>query len=96
MEVRTGTAAAQANVADDVAAPHVLAGGDGEAGKVPEASDDSTAMFDDDRAAIAAQVVGEIDYPIRRRNHRLADNGGDIDSGVEGALTVKWIDALPE
>jgi len=48
VEVRTGAPAAEADVADDFAAMHVLSGSDRETGQVAEAGIDSAAMVDHD------------------------------------------------
>ena len=96
VEMGAGGASALANVADGVAAVDVLSGGDGEAGQVAVAGGDAVAVIEHDGASVAAEEVGEGDGTVGRRDHGRAYVGGDIDAGVEGAFSVKRIDALAE
>jgi len=91
-----GGASALANVADGVAAVDVLSGSDGEAGEVAVAGGDAVAVIEHDGASVAAEEVGEGDGAVGRRDHGRAYVGGDIDAGVEGAFSVKGIDAFAE
>ena len=96
VEMGAGGASALAYVADGVAAMDVLPGGDGEAREVAVASGDAVAVVEHDGASVAAEEVGEGDGAIGRRDHGRAYVGGDIDAGVEGAFSVKGIDAFAE
>src|SRR6266446_615920 len=74
----------------------ILSGGDGEAGKMAVASGDAMSMVNHNGAAVAAQEVGESDGAVGGSDHGRADTGGDIDTGVEGAFSIKRIDAFAE
>jgi hypothetical protein len=94
MEVGTGAASAQANVSEDVAPPHMLAGAHGEPGKVSEAGNDSVAVIENYGTTVAAHIVSKVDKAISRSNHGLADDGGNVDAGMEGAFAIEGINAL--
>ena len=74
----------------------VLSGGNGEAGKVAVAGGDAVAVVDHDGASVAALKVGESNEAVGRSDHGRADTRGNIDAGMEGAFSVKRIDALAE
>src|SRR5574341_2453499 len=61
VQVGSGGAAAEADVADGVAAAHALAGGHGEGGQVPEAGGGAVAVVDDHHAAVSAEEFGADD-----------------------------------
>ena len=94
--MRAGGASALAYVADGVAAVDVLSGGDGEAGEVAVAGGNAVAVVEHDGASVASEEVGEGDGAVGGSDHGRAYVGGDIDAGVEGAFSVKGIDALAE
>ena len=96
MQVWTGAAAAEANIADYVAAADVLAGGNREAGKVSEARNDAVTVLKNDRSTVPAHEVGEIHDAIRGCDDWLAHRGRDIDPGMKRAFTIEWIDAFAE
>src|SRR5229473_8182422 len=96
VQVRTGAAPAIADVADSVAAVHVLSGEDRKAGQVAVTRRDSVAMVNRDSAPVAAQEVGEFNHALCRSHHRLAVRRTNVNSGVERTFTVKWINALTE
>src|SRR6266404_2666293 len=96
VEVRTGAAAAQADVAEHVAASNRLAGCDGETGQVAVACADAVRVLHDDDASVAAHDVGEGDNAVRRRQHGAAVAGGDVHAAVEGAFTAERVYALAE
>src|SRR5579862_9468270 len=88
MQVRPGAAAGESHVADDLALMHRLSIGDGKAGEVSVARGDPAAVLDLNHAAVAVVEVSIADGAVGRRQHRLAEAGGDVDAGVEGALTI--------
>ena len=96
VKMRTGTAAAEADIADHVAAADVLAGGNREARKVSEARNDAVAVLKNDRSTVPAHEISEIDYAIRGCDDWLAHRGRDIDPGMKRAFTIEWIDAFAE
>src|SRR5947209_4130185 len=96
VQVRTGRASAEADVADGVAAVDVLPGGDGEAGKMAVAGGDAVSVVNHDGATVAAQKISESNCAVSRSDHGRADTGGDIDTGVERAFSIERIDALAE
>ena len=96
VEVRSGGASAEANVADGVAAMNLLAGCDRETGKVAVAGGDAVAMIHHDELAVSAEEVRESDYAIGGRDDRVAVGAADIHAAVKRALAVERIDALPK
>ena len=78
----------------NVAAMNVLAGGNGEAGQMSVAGRDAVSVVDHDGASVAAQEIGEGHNAVGRSNHCRSNTGGNIDTGVERAFSVKRIDAL--
>src|SRR5438309_7660759 len=58
VEVRTGGAAAHADISDDLASDHGLAVHDGESGHVSIAGLDAVAVVEDDFAAVAVDHLG--------------------------------------
>src|SRR5208337_3579304 len=73
---------------------NVLSGGDGEARKMAESGRNSVSVVDHDGASVTAQVIGEGHDSVGGCDHGGADSGGNIDTGVEGAFSIKRIDAL--
>ena len=96
MQVWTGAAAAEADIADHVAAANVLARGNREAGKVSEARNDAVTVLKNDRSTVSAHEVGEIHDAIRGCDDWLAHRGRDIDPSMKRAFTIEWIDAFAE
>ena len=96
VEVRAGGAAAEADIADGVAAMHVLAGGDGEAGKMAVARRDAVSVIHHDGLAVSAHEIGEGDYAVGGRDDWMAIVAADIYAAVKCAFTVEGIDALAE
>ena len=96
VKMRTGAAAAEADVADHVAAADVLAGGNREAGKVSEARNDAVTVLKNDRSTVPAHEVSEIHDAICGCDDWLAHRGRDIDPGMKRAFTIEWIDAFAE
>ncbi len=70
VEVGSGGAAAEADVADGVAAVDELSGSDGEAGEVAVAGGDAVSVIDDDGASVTAEEVGEDDRAVRGGDDR--------------------------
>ena len=60
------------------------------------AGGDAVAVVDDDGASVAAHEIGEYDQAIGGSHDRLSVFRTDINSTVESAFSVKWIDALAE
>jgi hypothetical protein len=96
VEVGTGGATAQANVADGIAPADMLPSDDGEIGKVSVPGGDAMTVVNHDRAAITAKEIGECDVSIGRSNYGLSDAGGNIHAAMERALTIEWIDSFAE
>src|SRR5260370_34225689 len=72
VKMRTGGAAAGADVADGVAAMDVLPGRDREAGKVAVAGGDAVAVVHHDGLAVSALEIREGDHAIGGRGDRAA------------------------
>ena len=87
---------ARSHVTDGVATVDVLPGGDGEAGEMAVAGGDAVAVVEHDGAPVASEEVGEGDGAVGGSDHGRAYVGGDVDAGVEGAFSIKGIDALTE
>ena len=64
MEVWTSAATAQANVADRIAAMHVLSGSHREVGQVAVAGADPVTMVDHDGATVAAHEIGKHHHSV--------------------------------
>src|SRR5438105_12048484 len=64
MEVWTSAATAQTNVADGIAAMHVLSGSDCEIGQVAVASADPVTVVDHDGTAVATHEISKDHHPI--------------------------------
>src|SRR4030095_4290984 len=96
VQVRACAATAQTNVTDDFTTMDVLPGADCEGGQVTEASVDSVSVINHDRFSVTAKIICELDHAVRRSKDRLPHRSGDVHAGVEGALSVEWIDALAE
>src|SRR6476620_11831716 len=91
-----GAASAVANVADGVAAVHMLSGINREALHVSIASGDAVAVVKNDRASVSAHEVGELDDTLSGRHDWLPVNRADIHTRVERAFTVERINAFAE
>src|SRR5690349_13269825 len=96
VKVRTGGAAGGTDVADDVAAFHVLAGADGEAGEVAVARRVAVAVRDVDDVAVAVGPLRLDDDAVRGRAHRSADGRGDVDGVVLAGFTGEGIGTTAE
>src|SRR5579872_5570644 len=77
VKVRAGGAAAGADVADGIAAMNLLAGGDGESGKMAVAGRDAVAVVEHDGLAVSAHEVGEGDNAVGGSDHRMAVAAAD-------------------
>src|SRR6201996_7506622 len=96
VEVRTGGAAYAADVADDFAAVHILAGSDGKPGEMAIEGVDTVAVIEHDFLAVAAGGTGHQDGAVGRGADRLTHGSGDIDALVEGAFAIEGVLALAE
>src|ERR1051326_468473 len=96
VEVRTGRAAALADIADHVAAIHSLSSCDRIAGKVAVPGADAIAVVDDDGLAVAAHHLGDRHDAIRRGNNPGAVAAADIHAAMECAFPVERVNALAE
>jgi len=96
VKMGTGGASAEADVAEDIAAVDVLAGGYAEAGEVAVAGGDSVAVIHRDSAAIASEEVCKRYCAVGGGQNGLTYSGGNVYAGVECAFTVEWINALTE
>jgi len=94
--MRTGAAAAEADITDHDAAADVQAGGNREARKVSEAGNDAVTVLKNDHSTVPAYEVGEIHDAIRGGDVWLSHRGCDIDPGMKRAFTIEWIDAFAE
>src|SRR6267154_1281749 len=94
VEVRTGGASAEADVADSVAAVDLLSRSDCKTGKVAVAGRDAVAMVHGDELAVSALELREGNYAIRRRDHRVAVSTANIHTAVKCAFPVERVDAL--
>src|SRR5271165_4018230 len=94
--MRTGRATTQPDVSNGVASVDLLSRSDGEAGKVAVASRNVVSVVDHNGASVAAKIICEGDHAVRWRDHGRTDAGGDIYAGMEGAFSVKRIDAFPK
>src|ERR1700734_3947006 len=91
-----GGTPAEADIADSIAAMNVLAGGDGEAGKMAVAGRDAVAVVHHNRFAVSAEEIGESDHAVGGGNDGLAVGASDIHATVKRAFAVEWVDAFPE
>src|SRR5579862_553399 len=57
---------------------------------------DAVAVIDHDGASVSAEEVGEGDGAVGGGDDGRSDDGGNIDAGVEGAFSIKWIDTFAE
>src|ERR1700760_2800505 len=96
VEVRAGGTAYAADVADDFAAVHILAGGDGESGEMAIESMDAVAVIEDDFLTVAAGGTCHQDGAVGRGADWLTHSSGDIDALVEGAFAIEGVLALAE
>src|SRR5271157_4120338 len=79
VDMRSGGAAAAADVSDDVTAFDVLAGGDGESRHVTEERLDAVAVVDDDDAAVSVAHFSGNNDTVCRGMDGLAIVSTDID-----------------
>jgi hypothetical protein len=96
MQMRTGAATAQSNVANSVAAANVLPGHYRVAGKMPIPSRDSVAVVKRDGPSITAHEVSEHYNAICRSYYRLAVRRRYVNPPVERTLAVEGIGSLAE
>src|SRR6266446_10763549 len=96
MEVWTGAATAQADVADSIAAMDVLSGGHCEVGQVSVASADPVTVVDHDGTAVAAHEIRKAHHAVGGSHHALTIRRRDVHPAVKCAFTVKWIDPFAE
>ena len=89
-------AAGGAHVSDDLSAADVLAGGDGESGKVSVTSGDTVAVIDGDEASVSAHEFGGADDTVACGVDRSAVRNGNINAAMECAFSVEGIDTLTE
>ena len=54
------------------------------------------AMLDHYGAAITAHKIGKDNHAVSRSHYPLAIASRNIDARVKGALSIEWINALPE
>src|SRR6266480_3351668 len=90
MEMWTGTATAQTDVADRIAAMHMLSGSHCEIGQMSVASADAVTVVNHDGTAIAAHEIRKDHYSIGGSHHALTIRRCDIHPAMKCALTVEW------
>src|SRR5580700_1593249 len=96
VHVRTGGAAADAGVADDLAAFDSRARHRRERRKMRVPGGDAETMIQHNQATVAGMVFSDRYNAIRRSMHRRAVIGGHIHACVERAFAVERIQAFPE
>ena len=96
MQVRTGGASAHADVANYLAALHVLASDYSKAGKMSVARSQTMTVVDGDHAAVAVERIGKCNLAVGGGKDLLSEGGRNIDTGVECALTVERIRTFAE
>src|SRR5690349_7435407 len=94
VKVRPGAASAVAHIPDSVAPVNILAGEHGECLQVPVTGADSMAVVQNNGASVPAHKISELNNAVRRSNHWLPINSANINTRVECALTIEWINAL--
>ena len=94
VKVGSGTAATIADVTDDVAALNVLSGKDRETFEMSVAGRDSAAMVENHCSSISTHQICKLDHACGGSDNRLAENGPDINAGVECALPIERVNAL--
>src|SRR5579875_267172 len=91
VEMRSGATAARSHVADDLSAGHLLAFGDRKAGEMSVDCFDPISVINHDLTSVPGGAVGHFHGPVRGGAHRRSKTGGDVNSGMEGALTVEGV-----
>jgi len=81
------------DVADGIAAMHVLPGENCKARQMSVASSNSVTVVKNDCPSVAAHEVRKVYNAVGRSNDRLTVCRADVNSGVECAFAVKWINA---
>lgn len=94
VEVRRGGSACFARPGDDFTAGDALARDHIEAREVTVVGLHSVAVVDDYETAIASVGIAELDLATGCGNDRSASGNGNVDAGVEGAVTAKGVEAL--
>src|SRR5439155_9995400 len=88
--------AADAGIADDLAALDAGASDGGEGGEVRVPGGDAEAVVHDDNAAVAAAIADDGDDAVRGDVYRRSVIGSDVDAGVERAFPAKGIEPRAE
>ena len=96
VQVRTGAVARRANVSQDVTAANVLSGNDCESRKMSVQGFHAVAVIDHHLSSVPVAHSSLDDGAVRRRANRVALAGGNVDSGVECAFSIKRIQAGAE
>src|SRR3954469_19455524 len=96
VKVRSSAAASISDVADSIAAMNVLTGEYRDALHVPVAGGNAVPVIKDDSASVSAHEVGEHHNCVCGSDNLLPDCRPNINSGMEGTFTVKWINAFAE
>ena len=96
MQIRTGGSARLAQIADDLAASHMLSGYNCKRGKVCVESGYFVAVIEQHFAAVSVAHVGFSNVSVGGGAHRRAIRRVDVDAGMECALAVDGIFALTE
>src|SRR5438309_1956285 len=91
MDVWSGAASAQSNVADHVTALHSLSYRDGEARHVAEERGISVAVIEYHGAAVSIAHLSFFHQTISRREDGLAVSTADVHPAMECAFTVEGI-----
>src|SRR4029077_19574784 len=94
VQMGTGTAAAQTDKSDGVAAVYSLAGGYREVGQVTVARGDAMAVVQRNGPSVAAQKISKSHGAVGGRDYRLAIRRCDVDAAMERTFTVKRGNAL--
>ena len=96
MDVRSGGAAADADIADDVPALDAHTRSDRKAREMAVPGFDAKTVIHDDEAAVSRMQAGVGDHAVGGRPHAVAVLRADIHAGVEGALTTERVHSLAE
>src|SRR5437868_11864858 len=96
MEVRAGRIAGRADIADQLALAHLVAGLDDDLALVAIARFVPVHMLDQREIAIAVRPAGLLDDAVARRVDWCSLGRGEIDAGVELACVEDRMDAPAE
>src|SRR4051794_36969553 len=94
VQVRAGTAASVANVADGIAAMNVFTSEYRYALHMSIACCNAVTVIKDNRPSVSAHEICKHHDCVCRRDDLLSDRRSNVNSRMERALTVKWIDAF--